>query len=99
MYTSGSANIRLDDRPRVDCQMFWTKSLFLPLSPEKTHTLSLSFYGDYNVASCIPTRSTFGEYNTFLGEKSKKKNKKSYCNFFAKIMMGHNIIDEEKVMS
>lgn len=43
------------------------------LSHLKKHTHSLSLYGDYNVASCIPTRSTFGEYITFQGEKSMKK--------------------------
>lgn len=49
-------------------------NLSLSLSQLKKHTLS--FYGDYNVASCLPTRSTFGEYITFQGEKSRKKKKK-----------------------
>lgn len=42
-------------------------NLSLSLSQLKKHTLS--FFGDYNVASCLPTSSTFGEYITFQGEK------------------------------
>lgn len=76
IYTSGSTNTRLYDRPREDCQMYWTESL--SLSQLKKHTLS--FYGDYNVASCLPTRSTFGEYITFQGEKSRKKKRR--CRLF-----------------
>lgn len=74
LYTSGSTNTKLYDRPREDCQMYWTESLSVSLSQLKKHTLS--FYGDYNVASCLPTRSTFGEYITFQGEKSRKKKRK-----------------------
>lgn len=51
--------------------------LNLSLSQLKKHTLS--FYGDYNVASCLPTRSTFGEYITFQGEKSRKKKEGAGC--------------------